>query len=41
VHPSGAWGADDAKTTFRSSAGRTSAISWATKLPMEKPKMST
>src|SRR4051794_4454582 len=34
-------GADDASTALRMADGRTSAISWATKLPIEKPSRST
>ena len=39
--PAAPCGADDARTSLRTIAGRTSAICCATKLPMEKPSRST
>jgi hypothetical protein len=39
--PGAPFGADDARTRRLTRAGRRSAISWATKLPMEKPSTST
>ena len=39
--PAAPFGAEDARTSLRTMAGRTSAICWATKLPMEKPSRST
>ena len=39
--PAAPCGADDARISRRTLAGLVSAISWATKLPSEKPRMST
>ena len=39
--PAAPCGAEEARTSRRTIAGRTSAICWATKLPIEKPSRST
>ena len=40
VHAAAPLGAEEASTSLRTMAGRTRAICWATKLPMEKPSRS-